>query len=79
MKILITITMVIVFISALFILLTGGAIFNSSFSCTFEEGKTVCEYQGLSGPALIGILIIVFFLVIDTFSIYLLITNISTT
>ena len=77
MKILITIGMVIIFISAFFILVTGNALFNNSFSCVVEDNKTVCEFDGFSGPVMLSIIIILFFIVIDAFSVYLILSNLS--
>ena len=77
MKILITIGMVIVFISALFIFLTGDAIFKTAFECIEEAGKTVCQYMGLSGTQSFGLVIIAFFIVIDFFTVYIILTNVT--
>jgi hypothetical protein len=77
MRILITVAMMIVFISAFFILVTGNAIFTNSFSCSADGSTTVCEFTGFSGPALVGTLIITFFIVIDAFSVYLVISNLK--
>ena len=77
MNILITIGMVIVFISAFFIFLTGDVLIKNSFDCTSEEGRSVCVYKGLPGVAVFGILIISLFIVIDIMTVYLIVTNVS--
>lgn len=79
MKLLITIGMVIIFISVFFMLLIGDSIFSSSLMCTTEGTGTVCNFTGFTGPGLMGMLMIVFFLIIDVFSVYLIISNIKDT
>lgn len=77
MKILIAIGMVIVFISVFFIFLTGDVIFNQIMGCSVEDGQLVCTFLGFTGPAIFGMVIIGFFLIIDIFTAYLIVTNVE--
>jgi hypothetical protein len=77
MKILIAIGMLIVFISVFFIFLTGDVISNQVMSCAVEDGQPVCTFLGFTGPAIFGIVIIGFFLIIDIFTVYLIVTNVE--
>jgi hypothetical protein len=77
MRILIAMGMLIVFISAFFIILTGETMFRNAFSCVDDGEKQVCVYKGLPGPAAFGVFIIAFFIMIDILTVYLIITNMS--
>jgi hypothetical protein len=77
MKILIAIGMLIVFISVFFIFLTGDAMFRSTLDCTQEDGRSLCTFKGFTGPALFGLFIIGFFILIDVLAVYLIVTNIN--
>ena len=77
MKIIITIGMLIVFISVFFILLTGEAMFRSTLECVEEYGRTTCTFKGFTVPAAFGLIIIGFFILIDVLVIYLIVTNVS--
>ena len=75
MKILITAGLIIIFISALFIFLTGDVMMRNAFSCSSEEGRSICVYKGLPGPVAFGVFIIAFFVMIDIITLYLIFTN----
>jgi hypothetical protein len=77
MRILIAIALIIVFISALFILITGDAMFRAAFQCTDSGEKPVCVYRGLDNVSAFGIFIIAFFIMIDILSVYLVLTNVE--
>jgi hypothetical protein len=77
MRILITIGMIIVFVSVFFILLTGNTMLKNAFNCTEEDGRTICTFRGLMGPPAFGIFIIAFFVMIDILTVYLIVTNIK--
>ena len=76
MKILIAISLVIVFISAFFILLTGDALFRSSFECSYLNGHETCVYIGIPPSGMVAVFIILLFFLIDTVTVYLLINTI---
>ncbi len=77
MKVLITIGMLIIFISVFFMLLTGDAMLKSSLDCAQEGGRTTCTFTGFTGPAILGLFIIGFFVLIDMLTVYLIVTNFS--
>ena len=77
MKVLIIIGMLIIFISVFFILLTGDATLKSSLECAQEGGRSVCTFTGFTGPAVFGLVIMGFFILIDLLTVYLILTNIS--
>ena len=79
MKILITIGMVIVFISAFFIILIGDSIFNTAFECADDSGRVVCQYIGMTGSHTISLFMIAFFIVIDFLTVYIIVKNITGT
>ena len=65
----------IIFISALFVFMTGGAMFDAAFECSDASGRTVCEYVGLDPGSALGVFIITIFFLIDVFTVYLIVTN----
>jgi hypothetical protein len=75
MKILITVGMVIIFISAFFVFLTGDVMIRNAFDCSMDGGRQVCIYRGLPGPVAFGAFIIGFFIIIDILTLYLIFTN----
>jgi hypothetical protein len=77
MRILIVIGMIIIFISAFFMFLTGDAVFSSAFECAEEGGELVCRYVGMSGSHTIGLILIAFFLLIDIATVYIIVTNVK--
>jgi hypothetical protein len=77
MKVLITIGMVIIFISVFFILLTGDSMFRAAFECAAQNGESVCVYRGLNTVSAFGIFIIAFFILIDILTVYLIATNVG--
>ncbi len=77
MRILITIGMIIIFVTALLIFLTGDMMFRNAFECITENGQSVCIFRGLTGPPAFGVFIIAFFIMIDILTIYLIVTNIK--
>ena len=77
MKVLITIGMLIIFISVFFILLTGDSMFRVAFDCTVQKGESICVYRGLDTVSAFGIFIIAFFILIDILTVYLIATNVG--
>jgi hypothetical protein len=77
MKILIAIGMLIIFISAFFILLTADSIFREAFECTEEAGQSICTFRGLGPTRALGVFIIAFFVMIDILTVYLIVTNLE--
>jgi len=79
MRILITIGMLIVFISVFFILLTGSTIINNAFECIPMKGGYNCTYTGIGQGEVIGFVIIFFFIMIDAITIFMIMSGLRFT
>lgn len=76
MRLLITIGMVIIFISAFFIMFTVDSIVKGDMKCvTGNDGKTVCTIENVGFGFIIKTLVIGFFILVDIFTVYLILTN----
>jgi hypothetical protein len=77
MRLLISIGMVIVFISAFFVIFTVDSIIRNDLSCeATAEGKTVCTLESMGFAFLLKAAIILVFILIDVFAVYLIVTNV---
>jgi hypothetical protein len=73
---LIAIGMVIIFVSAFFIVFTVDSIIKSDLNCVpGEGGKTVCNIDDMGFVFIIKTIMIGFFILIDIVTVYLIITN----
>ena len=71
MKILILISLLIVFISVIFILLIATDISNKYMDCfKTDENKTVCNLNEIGLPFVLSLVLIGVFVLIDVFVIY---------
>ncbi len=76
MRLLIAIGMVIIFISAFFILLTVDSIIKSDLKCVpGEEGKIVCSLDEMGFTFIIKTIMIALFILIDIVAVYFIVTN----
>jgi hypothetical protein len=77
MKILITVGLLIVFISVFFILLTGESMFRSAFDCADVNGQSVCAYRGFASGNASGVFLIAFFIMVDIVTVYMILSSIG--
>ncbi len=76
MRLLISIGMVIIFISAFFIMFTIDSIVRDDLNCIMgESGKTLCNFSDIGFGFLIKIIVVAFFILVDIFAVYLIATN----
>ena len=76
MKLLITIGMVVIFISAFFIMFTLDSVFRNDMNCLAgEEGKTVCNLEDIGLAFIIKMIVVGFFILIDIVAVYMIVTN----
>ena len=72
MKLLIAIGMLIVFISAFFMLLIFDVMIKGGMSCLYEEGLTGCESGEMGFNFIVGLMLIAVFAIIDIAAMYLI-------
>ena len=77
MKILITVGLLVVFISAFFIMLTGESMFRSAFDCADVNGQSVCAYKGFTSGNASGVFLIAFFIMVDIVTVYMILNSIG--
>ena len=77
MNMLIVIGMVVIFISAFFIIFSGSAFLGSAFECDVDDGETVCRFSELTPISQLSLAMIAFFIVIDVFTVKILVSNLS--
>ncbi len=77
MKLLIVIGMVIIFVSAFFILLTIDSIIKGDLRCVpGEEGKMICSIEDVGFGFILKTIMVGFFILIDIVAVYLIATNV---
>lgn len=77
MRLLITIGMIVIFISAFFIIFTIDSIVKNDLNClTGESGKTVCNLDDVGMSFIIKTMVIGFFILLSIVSVYLIMTNV---
>jgi len=77
MRLLIAIGMVIIFVSAFFIMFTIDSIVKNDLNCLAGEGgKTVCNLENMGFAFIIKTLVIGFFILVDIVAVYLIVTNV---
>jgi hypothetical protein len=76
MRLLISIGMVIIFVSAFFIIFTVDSIIKNDLNCLAGEGgKTVCNLENIGFSFIIKTVVIGFFILVDIVAVYLIVTN----
>jgi hypothetical protein len=76
MRLLISIGMVIIFISAFFIIFTVDSIIRNDLNCLAgEEGKIVCNLENVGFTFIVKTVVIGFFILLDIVAVYLIVTN----
>lgn len=76
MRLLISIGMVIIFVSAFFIMFTVDSIIKNDLNCLAgEDGKTVCNLENVGFAFIIKTVVIGFFILLDIVAVYLIVTN----
>ena len=76
MKVLIVIGMLIVFISAFFMLFIFDVMIKGGMTCLYEEGLTGCESGNIGLNFMIGLLLVAVFAIVDIAALYLIFNNI---
>jgi hypothetical protein len=77
MRMLITIGMVVIFISVFFIMLTIDSVIKNDMNCLASgEGKTVCNLDNMGFAFIIKMIVVGFFILIDIVTVYLIVTNV---
>ncbi len=77
MRVLISIGMVIIFISAFFIMFTIDSIVRNDLNCLAgEEGKTVCNLENVGFAFIVKMIVIGVFILLDIVAVYLIVTNV---
>ena len=76
MNMLIAVGLLIVFISAFFILLTGESMLSSAFECAHVSGQSVCSYTGFNSASASGVFLIAFFIMVDIVAVYMILSSI---
>lgn len=75
---LILVSLVVIFISVIFIMFTITEISNKYMKCfKGQDNKTVCSFTGFGGSFVFGLVIIGVFVLIDVFVIYFLFTALT--
>lgn len=72
MRLLVAVGMLIVFISAIFILFIFDVMVRGQISCLYEQGLTKCNVAEMSFGFIIGLVIIAVFVLIDIAALYLI-------
>jgi len=75
MKLLVAVGMLIIFISAFFILFIFNVMVRAQIRCLYEEGLINCNSAEMGFGFVIGLVIIAVFVMIDTAALYLIFSN----
>lgn len=76
MRLLITIGMIVIFISAFFIMFTIDSIIKADMNCVpGQDGKMVCNLEGMGTAFIFKVTMIGLFITISVVTVYFVITN----
>ena len=77
MRLLISIGMVIIFVSAFFIMFTIDSLVKNDLNCVIgKSGKTLCNFSDVGFGFLIKLIVVAFFILIDILTVYMIATNV---
>jgi hypothetical protein len=77
MKILILIGMIVIFISAFFIFFIFDTLIRPQVACFINSQQPACSSSAGPGALMIGLLMVIFFVVIDIVTVYIILTTMS--